>query len=797
MSTSGRIRVPTKLTPEKINDRREDREEEGTILMTPNESPVKSLPARYSSLLSFPSCRYTLWCRDPMGTREVVDPPTRTLQVPFAVTRDLYERALSGSSKRYALDFTCLERRYTIERVVEQRDHSFSRVPVRLDGERSSASGIDLTRSEMRNAIETSTRRRDCNVLRCTASADSKMRMIALRFDVFLPTTRFSVVPLTPLPLFDSPLSRVLQTGPGVGIGRSGYLTMTRSRRLVPLLPSDPNSRTMPLVGIWIVSASSMGAPGRESNTTFENDRARLWNACHRYVHADGVRERVSAGKNGDFLVGVFDESNTAKGSYNFELLECAVVASSTDIAVGHFEWFDDVSVDDEGRVEGSAFECALTRIRGDRVASFLDVACETDAVSDAKETASKTQEEIVVSEKATSSSTAEGGEDDSTSEEMGAIASETNDVVHTPSNDEQQSKADGEDRVMSAPSIATEVVVDESSVDRPVSRLERVRRSLESIRDRLCSDAFEDKKIERDQTRSTKDATVPMIERRMIDSETEAKNDKAVLTEGDVLASSFDKYQDRVSDAEIAYAAMLLADSLDITPISQQDVDESVDGGEKNASVEDDSDDQVVRLPIKAGATNTTIADVRSDTHVEDVNDEALPSLDLLRRLGRHIKTSEEENSEATSEEKTVEVCTPQMRPTTVAKDESYCPENDSVPVFDSSEAERDVHDNDRDDKPKDTNDEDDDDVENDEFLSLDFMNEEEIAVCDPSHMFPKEEDVVSSTFSADDENIPTITFVSDSGEEGNEDDEEEDGVDDEFMRGLRLKYSVVKEVS
>lgn len=83
---------------------------------------------------------------------------------------------------------------------------------------------------------------------------------------------------LKPISFLETPLSLSLLQ-PSI-LPRMGYLTMNRTRKLVPLLEGDDNLRTIPIVGLWVTGCSSVDHPF-------------VWAACVRYMVNESLADRV------------------------------------------------------------------------------------------------------------------------------------------------------------------------------------------------------------------------------------------------------------------------------------------------------------------------------------------------------------------------------------------------------------------------------------------------------------------------------------------------------------------------
>ena len=85
----------------------------------------------------------------------------------------------------------------------------------------------------------------------CTLTRNGPVR---LEFDLVTMATRLRAVAVPAIPLVQTPLCKnllsPLNMGELQGEAKMGYLTMDHTRKLVPLLDTDPKLQTLPLVGM-------------------------------------------------------------------------------------------------------------------------------------------------------------------------------------------------------------------------------------------------------------------------------------------------------------------------------------------------------------------------------------------------------------------------------------------------------------------------------------------------------------------------------------------------------------------
>lgn len=105
-----------------------------------------------------------------------------------------------------------------------------------------------------------------------------------LEFDIITMGTEFKAVPITPVPIVPTALSKNL-SGPMSlshlqGEPKTGYLTMDHTRKVLLVLESDPKVFNLPLVGIWVSGVPFVYSPF-------------VWAACLRYLHNSSITDRI------------------------------------------------------------------------------------------------------------------------------------------------------------------------------------------------------------------------------------------------------------------------------------------------------------------------------------------------------------------------------------------------------------------------------------------------------------------------------------------------------------------------
>ncbi len=100
-----------------------------------------------------------------------------------------------------------------------------------------------------------------------------------LRFEAVVPDVSFQAVRIRPLPLLTTPLSLNLTRQGGNSsreLPNMGYLTLNQTRKVVPLLSTDPALAMAPIVGVWTTLDDSHDESYLKQPT--------LWAACTWYL---------------------------------------------------------------------------------------------------------------------------------------------------------------------------------------------------------------------------------------------------------------------------------------------------------------------------------------------------------------------------------------------------------------------------------------------------------------------------------------------------------------------------------
>jgi hypothetical protein len=110
-----------------------------------------------------------------------------------------------------------------------------------------------------------------------------------LRFEAVVPNVPFLFQRIRPPPLLSTPLSLRLTTLelPHASEQSMGYLTLNKTRKVVPLLETDPAVSLAPLVGVWV---QARGGGGRVEDV---HRNPFVTGACVRFLRDSKIRERA------------------------------------------------------------------------------------------------------------------------------------------------------------------------------------------------------------------------------------------------------------------------------------------------------------------------------------------------------------------------------------------------------------------------------------------------------------------------------------------------------------------------
>lgn len=120
----------------------------------------------------------------------------------------------------------------------------------------------------------------------------------AYRFEAILPNASFHGVRIKSVPVLSTPLSlKLAKHVPTISPAPSndsnnvcpqmGYLTMNQTRKLVPLLETDPSIATSPIVGVWV----SLPDNDEVSSTILSHPLA--WGSCVRFMCSERIQDKA------------------------------------------------------------------------------------------------------------------------------------------------------------------------------------------------------------------------------------------------------------------------------------------------------------------------------------------------------------------------------------------------------------------------------------------------------------------------------------------------------------------------
>jgi len=153
---------------------------------------------------------------------------------------------------------------------------------------------------------------RNCMRIRAAGQVQKANGMLngVLRFEAVLSDVSFQAIKIRPLPMLSTPLSlkltRATTNRPPVGVDGAfvggsaagpcmGYLTLNQTRKIIPLLETDPAVSLAPMIGIW-VSAEDFSS-GQQQHLDEQNQvflrHPIVWAACLRFLYNEKICDRA------------------------------------------------------------------------------------------------------------------------------------------------------------------------------------------------------------------------------------------------------------------------------------------------------------------------------------------------------------------------------------------------------------------------------------------------------------------------------------------------------------------------
>jgi hypothetical protein len=108
-------------------------------------------------------------------------------------------------------------------------------------------------------------------------------------FEAVLPNIDLRLTRIHPIAFLGTSLANQLLSGP-TRTGRTGYLTLNETRKLVPILETDPMLVSIPLVGVWFSDGSVDFGEDGASNLAHPT----IWAACIRYLFCTEFKDKAS-----------------------------------------------------------------------------------------------------------------------------------------------------------------------------------------------------------------------------------------------------------------------------------------------------------------------------------------------------------------------------------------------------------------------------------------------------------------------------------------------------------------------
>ncbi|TYZ60142.1 hypothetical protein PybrP1_005890 [[Pythium] brassicae (nom. inval.)] len=130
------------------------------------------------------------------------------------------------------------------------------------------------------------------------------------------PSLLFTLRLVRSLPLLMTPLAASLsrqEFGAGDAVRRSGYLTLDRARKAVPVLRTDPLVVQQPIVGVWVYGVPLSDEWSGDGRLSAQFADPYLYFACVGFVASSAIKERVEVSAN-TFLVALYPSRSASPG---------------------------------------------------------------------------------------------------------------------------------------------------------------------------------------------------------------------------------------------------------------------------------------------------------------------------------------------------------------------------------------------------------------------------------------------------------------------------------------------------
>lgn len=143
-------------------------------------------------------------------------------------------------------------------------------------------------------------------------SIDKMNQMLYMKCELVHPSASLQFTPIQPLKLVSSPLTaQLIQEVKGrKGKFQTGFLTLDQSKRVLPMLVTDPMAYRCGLVGMWV---SGVPAPATISDNSRYSPLTHplVWTAAMRYLQSSTIKDRVSPSPEQNTFLFIHFSANT------------------------------------------------------------------------------------------------------------------------------------------------------------------------------------------------------------------------------------------------------------------------------------------------------------------------------------------------------------------------------------------------------------------------------------------------------------------------------------------------------